>query len=280
MITSALIKQCRQDCDTPKSTQASRAGNGTINLFNVGKFPIVENSYTVYRGTSALTEGTGSSQFQLDKDNGDLRLNSTPSNGQVIKAQFKYAQWNDANWLQAINEGIEQLNGRGFFKQVIRQSFTISGGIRSFSGPSACVDMYELLYSPTSGRVLPLQTNWSYQQDANKVVLGGAFSTAQPGVRSYLRNIQQSSSTSATLDVKDDWIEPLKKYAEAKFYRMLAGKIARQGNATVDEGHFSFTNLRTQANDLEAEFSEFARRKKPTRPTKDMQYHITGGGTA
>lgn len=281
MNTSALIAQCRREfMDQPKSVRVSKQGDGNINLFNVGRFPIVEGSYIIYQGTSAQTEGSGAGKYTLDLDNGDLRFGTTPSNGIEIKSQHKYAHWRDKHWLEAINQAISDLNGRGFFRQTVRQTFIISAGIRSFSGPSACIDVYELLYGPSSGVASRLPCNWSYQQDANKIILGNVFSSKTSGFRSYLRNLQPCGSTTATVDSLDDWLEMIKKHAGANFYRSLAGKIAKEGNANIDEGHFSFTNLRAMANDLYTDFEKMAIRKKPTRPPKEIQNYNPNGGVA
>ncbi len=278
MITSALIAELRREAgDEPKSVRVGRQGNGTVNLFNVGKFPVVEGSYSVYISGALKTETT---DYIYDLDNGDLSVLSTPANGIEVRSEHKYAYWRDKNWVEAIGKSIETLNARGFFRQTLRQSFTLSANVRVFPGPSACVDMYEVLYAPISGSLSKMPQNWSYQQDANKLVLGNVFSTRYTGYRSYLRNLQKPTATSSTIDALDDWLELIKIKSQATFYRSLAGKIAKQGNATVDEGHFSFTNLRTMANDLDAEFERLAARKKPTRPAKDMQMILETGGVA
>ena len=284
MITSALIKTLRREVgDNPKSTQVIREGNAVVNLFNLGKFPVVEGSYSIFKGTSALTETT---HYTLDKDNGDLRILTTPGNGVAIKSQHKYAFWRDQNWNDAINSRISELNARGFFRQHVRIAgrLFLSAGVQSFSGPSACIDLYELLVpaanGSASGQLTQPYVNWSYQQDANKVVLGQKPSTGSSAVISYLRNLQTYEATSATLDLLPEWVEVIDRGAQADFYRALAGKVAKEGNASIDEGHFSFTNLRTMANDLENEFQQLALRKKPTRPAKDMQFFLPTGGTA
>lgn len=278
---SALISQCRREYDDiPKSVRVSRQGNGTINLFNTGKYPIVENSYVVYVGGVQKTENT---DYTINLDSGDINISSTPSNGTEVRLEGKIATWRDKNWVEALNQGIESLNARGFFRQVVRESFTISANVRTFSGPSACVDLYELLYAPAVGSVSRLPQNWSYQQDANKIILGSPFTTqAYTGYRSYLRNLQKYnySSTSGAVDALDDWVEIIKKKSGSNFYRSLAGKVAKQGNATIDEGHFSFTNLRTMAKDLDDEFERLAARKKPTRPAKELQSNDPTAGVA
>jgi len=282
MITSALITECRREYeDTKKTTRVVQDGDSSTTLFNVGHYPIIENSYSVYKGTSGQTETT---DYSIDLDNGDITFVSAPGNIEV-KAEFQHAHWRDKNWVEAINQAIEDLNGKGFFKQVVRDSsvMTLSAGVRTMSGPTNAIDVYEILESSnytTSGSPQRLQTNWSYQQDANKVILGGAPSRANVLWTSYLRNLKTYSTTSATVDVLDQWKELVKKRAGAIYFRSLAAKIAKQGNATIDEGHFSFSNLRTMANDLNTEFEIGAARKKPTRPAKDMQYHIESSGVA
>jgi muramidase (phage lysozyme) len=277
MVTSALIGQLRREYgDKPKTTQATRQGDGQTTLFNTGKFPIIEGSYTVYKGTSAQTDVI---HYALDLDNGDLRFAAAPASTLVAKADFQTAYWRDKNWMEAIAQAVESLNARGFFRQIVRNKtlMGLSANVREYSAPSACVDLYEVLTfdtNTTSGLYQKLRNNWSYQQDANKLTLDYAPTSRQPVAISYLRNLQTPSATSMTLDVLTDWIELVKKKAGAIYYRSLAGKIAQQGNATVDEGHFSFTNLRAMANDLDQEFERLAARKKPTRPAKDLQYQI------
>src|SRR3990167_1216761 len=136
MITSALISQCRREyADVQKAAQASRGADGVATLFNLGRFPIVENSYSVYYGTSAKTE---TSDYSLDKDSGDLQTVTAPGNGINVQANFKYASFRDQNWVEAINYGVEALNARGFFRQVVRNTtiFRLSANVRVYSGPS------------------------------------------------------------------------------------------------------------------------------------------------
>ncbi len=267
--------------DQPESSQATRQGDGSTTLFNLGAFPVVEGSYSIYKGTSGQTETT---HYTLDKDNGDLQFVAAPGNIEV-KANFKYAHWRDLNWVEALNQGIGQLNARGFFRQTVRNTaiMRISAGVRVYSGPSACVDLYEVLRFSNrgvSGDYEKLPGNWSYQQDANKLVLGWNPTVAEPIAISYLRNLKTYAATSATIDVLDDWVEIVKKKAGAIFFRSLAAKVAKKGNANIDEGHFSFTNLRAMAGDLDNEVERLAQRKKPTRPAKDIQWHLQGGGIA
>ena len=275
MITSALITQCRQDFgDISKSIQMKRTGDGSSTLYNLVNIPIVEGSPAIYIADVLKSEPTN---YSLDLDSGDLQL--TAATSAVIRSEFKYATWRDKNWTLAINNAIEELNARGFFRQVVRDTsvMAISANVRVYSGPTNAVDVYEILRfsdRTVSGSYSRLPGNWSYQQDANKVIVSWKPTNAEKLATSYLRNLQTYSATSATLDTLNDWVILIKKKAGAQFYRALAGKVAKEGNANIDEGHFSFTNLRTMANDLDAEFDRLAIRKKPTRPAKDLQFHV------
>lgn len=277
MITSALISQLRREYgDLPKSVSVARQGNGVAQLFNVGKFPVVEGSYTVYLSGINKIE---TNHYNYDLDNGDLEMTSIPANGVEVRSDHQYAQWRDKNWIEAINQGIEALNSQGFFRQVVRAKNVVgvSAGITESPGPSGAIDVYEFLVSDnytSAGNFKKPVTNWSYQQDANKIVFENKPVLANKTSVSYLRNLKTYSAASATIDVLDDWIEPIKKKAGSIFYRSLAGKIAQQGNATIDEGHFSFTNLRTMSKDLDEDFKILSLRKKPTRPAKDIGFNV------
>ncbi len=277
MMISALITKCRQDFgDVVKSSQVKKMGDGSSTLFNLGRFPVKENSYSVYKGTSAQIETTN---YAINLDSGDLQFTTPPGTTTEAKVDFQYAEWRDANWVNAINTGIESLNARGFFRQIVRDTnvFAISANVRTYSGPTNAIDVYEILTfdnRTVSGNYQRLPGNYSYQQDANKIILSWKPSNSEKTATSYLRNLQTYSATSATIDVINDWVELVRLKAGAEFYRYMAGKIAKQGNANIDEGHFSFTNLRTMANDLDNQFDLFARRKKPTRPAKNIQFYL------
>jgi len=258
----------------------TRDGNGTVNLFNVGRFPVMEGSYAVYVSGALKTETT---DYVFDLDNGDIRFTAAPANGATVRSEHKYAHWRDRNWLEAIAGSIEELNARGYFRPVVRSTsvFSISSNVQVYNGPSACVDVSEIIVSNTGGISGPFvkpYVNWRYDTDANKIVVGNKPTTSSRAAVSYLRRLGSPSATSVVLDVIPDWEDIIMKRAGAKYYRSLAGKIAKQGNATIDEGHFSFSNLRTMANDLDSEFEKLALRKKPARPTKDMQFFDPKGG--
>lgn len=283
MIISALITKCRREyADIPKSAQAIRAGDGASTLFNLGRYPVMENSYSIYFGTSAKNEV---SDYNLDKDSGDLVTVLPVTNGVQVKANFKYAVFRDQNWVEAINYGIDALNGRGFFRQVVRSSTVIqlSAGVRTYAGPSGCIDIYAIeIQTPQSmsANYSPLGGNWSYQQDANKLTLGDSPTQNQSVLVSYLRNLQTYQSTSATLDSLNDWVEGIQLKAGEYHARYFANYLMKQGNANIDEGHFSYTNVMTMMNGLNRDFEQWALRKKPTRPSKRIAFFEPAAGPA
>lgn len=282
MLVSTLITQLRREFgDNPKTTRKTRNGDGTSTVFNVGDFPIIESTIKIYLNNVLQSAAS----YEADLDTGDIVFSVAPGSGVEVKIDYEYAHWRDQNWMESIGNAIEELNGRGFFKQIVRNNslMSISANVQSYNCPTACIDLYEVLESSTttvSGTFSRLGTNFSYQQDANKLVLGSKPTTSRPLSISYLRRMQSPTVTSATVDVKDDWINLIKKYCGSEFHRYMAGKIAKQGNASVDEGHFSFTGLRAQANDLFTAFDISARRAKPTRPAKYLDWYDSNGGQA
>lgn len=281
MITSALISQCRRAFDDiPKLSQAAKNADGVSTNFNLGRQGILEGTYNVYYNTSAKVETT---DYTLDKDSGDIKTNTLLANGINLNATFKYARFRDAQWVEAINAGIDKLNARGFFRQVTDfRAFGISANVQKYAGPSACVDIYNLRESSNatiSGYYQPLRGNWTYMQDSNTVQLGYRPAAANFAIISYLRNLQTYSATSATIDAKSDWLEMLKLAAGEYHFNFMASRIATRGQASIDEGHFSFTNAFQMARQLRDQFDELSKKKKPTRPAKDINYFIPGGGS-
>jgi len=282
MILSGLIGQLRSKYgDQPKAAQVTRTGDGSSTLFNVGRsrVPIVENSYSVYKGTSAQAE---TADYSLDKDTGDLQFVVAPTSAYAVKVNFKHANFRDKNWREAVNDGIDKMNARGFTRQVVRDtsSLVITTSQQSYSGPAGAKDVYELLQNDGAGNYADLRGNWKYEEDANRIVLGSKPSSSSSAAISYLRTLKKYTAVSATLDVKDEWHELLEKAAGAYYFEAQASRIAMQGNATVQEGHFSFTSLRTQARDLHDGFLREAARMKPTAAAKDIHYAIPESGKA
>lgn len=292
MLTSAFIAQLRRKYnDIPQLAQALRTADGASTAFNVGRnrIPILESSYSIYFDATAKAETT---DYLLDKDSGDIQTVAVQNNGVVIKANFKHANFRDAHWVEAINYGIDALNGRGFFRQVSRSTsgLVLLPNVMKYNAPSGAIDLYEILqpgYGGTnnnpnqafvSGGLLTLQGNWSYQSDSNKVTLGFRPVSTLSATISYLRNLNKYTATSATLDVRDQWLSLLDLKAGAYYFRHMAAKIATEGNASIKEGHFSFSSLRTQSADLEQMFEIEAKRVKPSRPAKNIQFNIPGGG--
>lgn len=272
---ATLISQLRREFrDVPRTSQVAKTGDGSANLFAIGRYPIVEGSVSVYKGTSAQTSGT---HYFLDMDNGEVSFVSAPTSAYVTKVNFKHAWFRDRDWVEAVNNGISWLNSRGFFRQIVRSPslFHLSANVRVYNAPSACVDLYELLLHQnrtSSGAYIRTPGRWEYQNDQNKVTLEFLPSVLEPATISYLRAMQTYTATSATVDVKDEWLEAVKMKAGEYFHLAVASRLAREGNQSIEEGHFSFTNLRTMAETLGQRATELSVRLKPTRPAKNVKF--------
>lgn len=280
MILSALIDEMRNaHNDVPESSQASRGGDGLTTLFALGKSrsPIVENSYSVYKNTSGLTETT---DYTIDLDRGDIEFVVAPTSAHTVKATFRHANFRNRQWIDAYNDAVDQLNARGFFREILHDtsSVVISANTQKSLMPTGTRDVHQLQIADINGNWCRVSANWSYHEDSNYLVLGWLPTTTMSARVSYIRKIQRSSSTTSTVDIKDEWSELVKRSAGSYFYRKMAGHVALQGNANVEDGHFSFSNLRGQARDLREEFLNEATRMKPSLPAKPISYYIPGGG--
>src|SRR5574340_1032796 len=147
MILSGLITQLRSKYDDhPKAAQVTRTGDGSSTLFNLGRarVPVMENSYSVYKGTSAQVE---TSDYLLDRNTGDLQFIVAPTSAYATKVNFKHANFDDKRWREAVNDGIDKLNARGFYRQIVRDtsSFVLSAGKQVYDAPSGARDVYEIL---------------------------------------------------------------------------------------------------------------------------------------
>lgn len=281
MITSALIAKLRRKYDDqPRAAQVIRAGDGSSTMFNVGRnrIPVMERSYSVYKGTSAQTE---TSHYTLNKDTGDVQFVSAVVSGVNAKINFTHANFRDQHWVDAINDAIDRLNARGFTRQTVwdTSSLVLSADTQVYNAPSQAVDVYQLLVNDGAGNYSEIDAgNWSYNSDRNKIIIGYQPSSAASASVSYLRKLRTYEATSATLDIKDEWASVIEKGAGSYYFRKMASKIATQGNASIQEGHFSFTSLRTQARDLDEEFVREATRMKPPAPPKPIRFGIPQSG--
>jgi len=281
MITSAFITKLRRKYnDNPEKHEDAITGDGSTTVFRTQYFPIKEGSASLYRN-NALQATSG---YTLDLDTGDIVVGAAPTSATTLKIQYQSVDYRDQNWLEAIQDSFDSF-GDKFFKSVVRSAsgMTLSAAVDVYPCPSNCIRLTEALESTnytSSGPFQEINANTRYDRWSNKLVLGRKPSKANYMQISYLRKLTRPTATSSTLDVEDSWLELLDLKSGANFYRSLAGKYARQGNATVEEGHLSVMQLRQLANDNETLFENRKKQLKPVMPASKIPYYIPGGGIA
>lgn len=282
MITSAFVTQLRRTFnDLPKLHKDTRNGDGDSTVYKTKYAPIKEGSVTLKVNNVTKTEGLAN-DFTLDYDTGDIQMTAAPTNGQALDVIYKEVNFRDAHWLDAIAQAYQAM-GDQFFGTVIMNtsSMRLSAGLRKFNMPSNCIRLLKVFESSnllSSGTYIPLRTNWEYDRRANQLVLGQPKTVVNFAALSYLTKITAPSAVGMTLPGEENWQAIVREKAGAAYLRSMADRIAQQGNATVEEGHFNPAVLRALANDHEQQFEILRKRHKPIMPNLEIPYWDPNGG--
>lgn len=279
MITSAYISKLRrQFSDMPKLHKDTRDGDGSSTVYKSKFSPIKEGTATVQVSGAFKTENT---DFTLDYDTGDLRMTVAPASGSDLDLVYKEVNFRDQHWLDAIADGYRAMGDQIFGTVIMNtSSLRLSAGIRTFSAPSNCIRMLSIFECQTSaGTYTPIRTNWEYNRQANKFTLGNAKSLTYYAALTYLTKITAPSAVTMAMTGEENWHPLITHKAGAYYLRAQAEKIAQQGNATIEEGHFNPAVLRALANDHDAQFEILRHRVKPVMPALDIKYWNPSAGS-
>jgi len=277
MMVSAFISTLRREYnDLPEKHRDVRTGDGSSTVYKTKYSPILENSLTLYNGTSAYT----SAQYSVDYDTGDIVLVSATSN--EVRAEYKGVDFTDEMWLEFTQGAIEEL-GDEFFRMTTRSTsgLTLSANVVVYDMPTGCIRVIEALQSDdytSGGNFSYLNTNTRYDRRSNKLILGQKPTKGNYAQISYCRRVAIPTATSSVLDIEDNWAKLLNIKVGEISTRSFADRIAKQGNASVEEGHLSVATLRTLANDLLQKFEMRKKRIKPILPASRIPFYIHGGG--
>lgn len=278
MITSAYIaKLRRQFNDLPKLHKDTRDGDGDSTVFKSKAAPIKEGTATVQVSGAFKVEGT---DFTLDYDTGDLRMVVAPANGSDLDLIYKEVNFRDQHWLDAIADGYRTMGDQIYGSVIMNtSSLRLSAGIRVFNMPADCIRLLSVFECQTSGGTYyPIGTNWKYDRRANKLILGNAKATTYYTALTYLTKVTAPSAVTMQVTGEDAWQQLITHKAGAYYLRAQAERIAQQGNATIEEGHFNPAVLRALANDHDAQFEILRHRVKPVMPSLTIPYWNPSAG--
>ena len=277
MIVSAFISMCRREFnDLPEKHRDVKTGDGASTVYKTKAAPIKEGTFKLYIGNTLKTVG---SQYNIDSDTGDIDISAATS--AEIRAEYSGVKFRDQHYIEFIQSAIDEM-GNKFWKRVVGSTaINLQSGVYVYDCPSACVALTKVRRSDnftSSGNFIPMDVNVRYDTGGNKLVLGLVPTKANYLALDYCSRISKPTATSNTLDIKQEWEAGLKMKIGSIFHRSLASKIAQQGNASVEAGHWSVANLRQIANDFEVKYQNWEKKNKPTLPSSELNYHIPNGG--
>ncbi len=204
-------------------------GDGTVKVFVLAHHPIHENSQQVLVGGALQTETT---HYTMDDDLGELEFTTAPASGSDnVKATYRYCNWNDTEWIMAINNALE-LYGEKFWTEIldnttfdsIKDQYEYNLG--SLANGAYVFKVLEAHYrTSSSGDWIPISShsNLKYFKDRNRIWLNPPFATADYDIQlRVIRRPVPSTTTTDTVDVEDDEIPALKEYAKYKYFMHLS----------------------------------------------------------
>jgi hypothetical protein len=83
-------------------------------------------------------------------------------------------------------------------------------------------------------------TNWKYYARLQKLAINPTFSASSlPMKLLYLKSFTKGSTTSATLDIPDEWLLPYKYYVYARYYERLIPEKIHETSAVTTNPSFT-----------------------------------------
>lgn len=282
MLVSGFIKQIRLEFnDLPEKHRETKGGDNNSTVYKALKSPVLEDSYALFVNDILQTEGV-SANYTLDKDTGDIVLGASTPN--EIRFQYQSVNFKDQHWLEFIQSAFHAM-GDEFWRKTVRStgSITLSANVQAYDCPSSCIRLTQFLQSDdwtNAGNYIRPNVNYRYDRGSNKLILGNKPSKANYVSIDFLRRLAVPTGQASVLDVEDRWLELLRQKVGAIAHQSIASKIAQQGNATIEDGYLSVSNLRQIAKDHEIMYENLKKRLKPTMPSFEIPFHLATGGVA
>ena len=234
MLYSELITELRRETrDLKYKMEENFDGDGTTATFVLKHHPVVENSQQIL--VSGVLKSTPA-QYAWDADMGEIVFITSeipPSVANNVLIDYRYCNFNDADWVNFINNGIE-FYGERLWKEILDNTTfttvlnqfeydltTMTSGNKVFR----LVDAWYKTASNAQARWIAISTslNVRFFRDSRKLHLNPPF--RQSGYPMQIRAIRKPNTfttTSATLDLSDEEIKCIKEYAKYQYYMSIA----------------------------------------------------------
>jgi len=214
-------------------------GDGSTLNFPLTYIPIKNDSYTVKVGGVTKAETT---DYTIDKDTGIITFVSAPVAGSDnVEVSYQSVKIKDEDYIEIINDGIDHFRWKFWKEAEDTSTFTTVRNQYNYDLSTLTGILYLLncWYKTSSGATvwtaIQALTNWKYMTRQQKLFVDPTFSASGlPMKFRYLKSFTKGTTTSATLDIPDEWILPYKYYVYARFYeRLIPERISETAAVTT-----------------------------------------------
>lgn len=206
-------------------------GDASTMIFPLSGVAIKDASYVVKIGGVAKVETT---DYTIDKDTGVITFVAAPAAGSDnVEATYQSVNIRDEDYLEIINDGIDYFRWKFWKMSTDESTLTTVKDQYGYdcSGITGILYVLKAWYKASTGSAhwqdIQGLTNYKYYTRLQELYVDPTFSTSSlPMKLLYLESFTKGTTTSATLDIPDEWLLPYKYYIYARYYeRLISEKI-------------------------------------------------------
>lgn len=240
MTYNQLISKLRIELRDLSRLQRDRwDGDATTKIFPLSSVSVSDASYVVKVGGVTKTEVT---DYTIDKDTGIITFVAAPATGSDnVECTYQAVNIRDEDYLEIINDGIDYFRWKFWRMDIDTTTLTSVTDQYEYdcSGITGILYILKAWYKTSSGSTswqdIQGLTNYKYYTRLQKLYVDPTFpSSSYPLKLLYLKSFTKGTTTSATLDIPDEFILPYKFYCYARYYeRLIPERINETGAITT-----------------------------------------------
>jgi len=217
--------------DLPRLQRDRWDGDATTTIFPLSAVAVKDASYVVKIGGVTKTENA---DYTIDKDTGIITFSSAPAAASDnVECTYQAVNIRDEDYLEIINNGIDYFRWKFWRMDIDTTTLTTIKNQNEYD----CSEITGILYvirawyktstGATAWQLIQGLTNCKYYTRLQKLYVDPTFSSSSlPMKLLYLKSFTKGTTTSATLDIPDEWLLPYKFYCYARYYeRLIPEKI-------------------------------------------------------